>query len=132
MTCLRRRLGLELHPDDYDDPEEDDWVLPLQPDPALLPDNTSSWGPLYFWRGCPNPKQLLVSIAVTREISPPWRRGLGIVVRNWKATKGVAIGLWVAGPPPSILKTEPREENLQRVLERANALDYASKKRLGG
>jgi hypothetical protein len=106
---------------DYEDPEENNWVLPSPPDLASVPDNTSCFGPLYFWRGFANPAQTRVSIAVTREITPPWRRGLGISVRR-SGSRGVAVGLWFRSRPPQILSEAPPERDWQDVVRRANEL----------
>jgi hypothetical protein len=106
---------------DYEDPEENNWVLPDISNPTSVPDNTSCYGPLYFWRGIANPAQARVSIAVTREITPPWRRGLGISVCS-KKRAGRAIGLWFRGRPPRILSEAPVEQDWQEVVRRANEL----------
>jgi hypothetical protein len=110
---------MDLHPDDYEDPEENEWRLPSLADASRLPDNTKCWGPLFLWRGTPNPRQLLVSIAITREITPPWRRGLGITLKR----VGVAFGVWLAGPQPRILSQPPAEEDWRKVVARANELE---------
>jgi hypothetical protein len=103
---------------DYDDPEENEWVLPDLPSPDSVPDNTSCFGPLYFWRGDANPAQRKVAVAVTREITPPWRRGLGVTIRS---SEGLAraFGLWWRGKPPRILSEAPEEKNLQAVVKRS-------------
>jgi hypothetical protein len=110
---------------DYEDPDENEWVLPETPSPASVPDNTSCWGPLYFWRGIANPSQTKVSVAVTREITSPWRRGLGITVRRSRSSGGSAraIGFWFPGRPPRILSDTPLEKDWQEVVRRANELD---------
>jgi hypothetical protein len=110
---------MDLHPDDFEDPEENEWTLPQLPDVNRLPDNTACWGPFFLWRGVPNRRQLPVSIAITREITPPWRRGLGIALK-WP---GVAFGLWLAGPEPRILSRAPAEENWRDVVARAKRLE---------
>jgi hypothetical protein len=116
---------MDLHPDGYEDPEENNWVLPSLPDPASVPDNTSSWGPFYFWHGLVNPAQARVSVAVTREITPPWRRGLGISLRRKRATqtRGLAVGIWLAGREPTLLSEPPPEKDWREVVSRANRLE---------
>lgn len=108
---------------DYGDAGEDDWVLPSGLSPVSVPDNTSSWGPLYFWSGVANPRQAKVSLAVTREITPPWRRGFGITVRQ-RRSRGTAraVGLWVRGAEPRILTDTPLEQDWHDVVQRANEL----------
>lgn len=110
---------MDLHPDDFEDPEENEWRPPPLRDVKGLPDNTRCWGPLFFWRGEPNPRQLPVSVAITREITPPWRRGLGITLKR----PGVALGVWLAGPAPQILNKAPAEKNWRWVVKRANRLE---------
>jgi hypothetical protein len=109
---------------DFEDPDENEWVLPETPSLTSVPDNTSSWGPLYFWRGIANPAQSRVSVAVTREITPPWRRGLGITVRRSHSSGGAAraVGLWFRGRPPRILSDAPVEQDWQDVVRRSNEL----------
>lgn len=119
-------LNLDLSFNDYEDPDENEWVLPQLPSPDAVPDNTSSWGPLYSWRGFANPAQAWVSIAVTREITPPWRRGLGITLRR-RGGVARAVGLWWKGPPPRILSDSPAEKNLQKVVKRSTRLDKQSR-----
>lgn len=114
---------MELHPDDFEDPEENNWKLPSLPDVTRLPDNTKCWGPLFLWRGMPNPRQFPVSVALTREITPPWRRGLGVVFK-WP---GVAFGFWRAGPAPRILRGAPAEKDWRKVVARANRLESRSR-----
>jgi hypothetical protein len=106
---------------DFEDPEENNWVLPKDPSPASVPNNTSSWGPIYFWRGLANPRQLPLSVALTREITSPWRRGLGLVVRA-RHQRAFALGLWRRGLAPSILSKSPREQDWQDVAKRAEKL----------
>lgn len=112
---------MEIHPDDYDDPEENLWVLPSLPDPTSVPDNTKSLWIFYYWRGIPNPWQRRVSIALTREITVPWRHGLGIMIR----VRGLAyaIGVWTRGQAPRILSDTPAEKNVADVVTRANNLE---------
>jgi hypothetical protein len=112
---------LEIHPDDYDDPEENLWVLPSLPDPALVPDNTKSWWIFYFWRGVPNRWQWPVSISITREITAPWRRGLGIMTRM--RGRAWAVGVWTPGQAPRILSQAPVEKNVTDVVARADNLE---------
>lgn len=115
---------MEIHPDSfdsYDDPESNDWVLPQLPDASLVPDNTSSWWILYFWHGPANPWQHRLSIAVTREILPPWRRGLGIMLR--KKPQAFAVGVWLRGKEPRILSDSPLEMSVQDVVSRASDLE---------
>jgi hypothetical protein len=113
-------------PNDFEDPEENNWVLPGAPNLASVPDNTSTWGPFYHWQGTPNPAQRRISVAVTREITSPWRRGLGITVRPSRREGSVAhaIGLWLTGHPPRIMAAAPREENWHDVVRRANDLSH--------
>jgi hypothetical protein len=116
----------ELHPDVcYEDPEENDWQIPILPNPSQLPDNTSSWGPFYLWQGRARGRQWPVSVAVTHEISPPWRRGLGVV---WRLRRGRcrALGLWLPGQAPLSLLGAPREENWQDVVAKHNQLRVIS------
>jgi hypothetical protein len=111
--------------DSYEDPEENNWVLPSLPDPHSVPDNTSCFGPLYFWRGVPNPRQTRVSVAVTREITPPWRRGLGLSYRTSRArgaTKAWAFGIWIRGKVPRILSESPLVRDWQQVVSDADKL----------
>jgi hypothetical protein len=88
-----------------------------------LPDNTKSFGPFYRWKGPVWPQQFPVSIAVTREIEPPWRRGYGLTLK-WGRREGrpyaYAVGIWKRGAPPP---QEPRREDFQYVLDRARQLD---------
>jgi hypothetical protein len=106
----------------YDDPEADeDWILPSRPLEENLEDNTSCWGPLYAWRGPINPRQHPLAIALTREITPPWRRGMGITWRT-SASHGRAVGLWFKGRPPAILSQPPAEQDATKVIQRANRL----------
>jgi hypothetical protein len=115
--------------DSYEDPEGNDWILPDIPNPASVPDNTSCFGPLYFWRGVANPAQARISVAVTREITPPWRRGLGITVRgsHAKGSKSYAVGLWWPGKPPQILTGAPTEQNWGDVVRRSSELKEKKK-----
>src|SRR5215471_5012356 len=111
-----------IHPDDYDDPEQENrWVLPHLPDPALVPDNTSSWWVFYHWKGQPNPAQRKISIALTREITVPWRRGLGIMLR--RKNRASAVGVWMRGKQPRILSDAPAEQDWHGVVTRANNLE---------
>ena len=113
---------MEIHPDPaYDDPEENRWVLPSLPDASSVPDNTSSWWVFYRWRGQPNPRQRPVSVAVTREITPPWRRGLGIMLR--KKSNAFAVGVWLRGKEPRILSDSPLEKDWHDVAARAIDLE---------
>jgi hypothetical protein len=114
---------MEIHPDAYDDPEEDnDWVTPSLPDPSTVPDNTHSWWVFYHWWGTPNPAQKKVSLALTREITAPWRRGAGIMVRH-KKNRADAIGVWTRGKAPNILSDAPAEKDWQDVVARADHLE---------
>jgi len=112
---------VEIHPDAYDDPEEDDWVLPQIGDPTLVPDNTSSWLVFYAWHGEPRSRQWPISLAITREITEPWRRGLGIMVRGLH--KAHAVGVWTHGQEPRILTEAPEEKNWHEVVARHNDLE---------
>lgn len=115
-------MEIPLHPDDsYEDPEENNWVLPSLPDPSSVPDNTKSWWILYSWSGEPNPWQRRVSVAVTREILPPWRRGLGIMLR--KKSRAFALGVWIRGKAPRILNDSPLERDLHETVARASDLE---------
>jgi hypothetical protein len=100
--------------------ENADWLTPNLPDPETLPDNTKAWGPFYFWRGEPRRHQFPLSFAVTREITEPWRRGVGLVAR-WLHS-AVAVGIWWPGSAPEILLSTPREKNLRRVVRRHRRL----------
>jgi hypothetical protein len=111
---------LEIHPDSRD-PEENEWVLPSLPDASSVPDNTKSWWALYFWSGQPNPHQRWLSIALTREITPPWRRGLGIMLR--KKHRASALGVWIRGKAPRILSDSPLERDLHETVARASDLE---------
>jgi hypothetical protein len=118
---------MELHPDAYADPEtENNWVLPQLPHPLSVPDNTSSFSVFYFWRGKPNPRQKRVSVALTREILPPWRRGAGIMWR-W-SHQAYALGVWTPGQAPRILSDSPEEKDWQQVVARANSLESGSER----
>lgn len=121
--------GMELHPDSLGDPEDPEtenlWVLPSPPDPSSVPDNTKSWWIFYFWRGEPNPWQRVVSVAITREITPPWRRGLGIMAKRHRAC---ALGIWLPGQAPRILVDSPEEKNWQRIAARAKDLESGSER----
>jgi hypothetical protein len=114
---------MEIYPDDYDDPEEreNQWVLPSLPDPALVPDNTKSCWIFYAWRGEPRQGQWPVTVAVTREITAPWRRGLGIMLR--RKDRASAVGVWMRGKPPRILSDAPAEQDWHDVVTRANDLE---------
>jgi hypothetical protein len=105
---------------DYEDPEENEWVLPEVPSPDSVPDNTTCHGPLYFWRGEANPRQTLFSVAITREITAPWRRGLGLTLRKGATAK--AVGLWFRGRPPRILGEAPVEKDWKKVVKRSGEL----------
>ena len=115
---------MEIHPDAYDDPEEDDWVLPQIGDPTLVPDNTSSWLVFYAWHGEPRSRQWPISLAITREITEPWRRGLGIMVRGLH--KAHAVGVWTHGQEPRILTEAPEEKNWHEVVARHTDLESGS------
>jgi hypothetical protein len=106
-------------------PDDSDWDLPAVPTDEGLPDNTASWGPFYRWQGEIRPSQSVLSIALTREITPPWRRGVGLVIRWDRPFQhyGYAVGIWKRGKAPRILFMEPEEKNLQIVIERARRLD---------
>jgi hypothetical protein len=110
-----------IDPDDYDDPELNDWVLPSLPNPALVPDNTHCFGPLYIWRGEPRSEQAWISIAVTREITAPWRRGLGVTFRKTRrpCIKAVAVGIWLRGRPPAVLSQPPEEKDWRETVTRS-------------
>jgi len=113
---------MEIHPDAYVDPEEnDEWILPKLPDPRSVPDNTSSFLIFYSWQGQPNPRQRRISIALTREILPPWRRGVGIMCR-W-SQRAYAVGIWTPGKAPRILSGQPVEKDWRSTVARANELE---------
>ena len=112
---------MEIHPDSYEDPEENNWILPSLPDASSVPDNTSSFWIFYFWRGLPNPRQHRLSVALTREITPPWRRGLGIMLR--KKQHAVALGVWIRGKAPRILSDSPLERDWRDTVARARDLE---------
>jgi hypothetical protein len=113
---------MEIHPDPaYDDPEENKWVLPSLPDASSVPDNTSSWWILYSWRGEPRRSRWPVGLAITREITPPWRRGAGIMLR--KKSRAYAVGVWLRGKPPRILSDSPLEKDWQQVAARSYRLE---------
>jgi len=117
-------MTTNIHPDPpaYEDPEdENNWVLPSLPDASSVPDNTSSWWVLYRWHGEANPHQWPVSVSVTREILPPWRRGLGIMVR--KKPRAFALGVWFRGKAPRILSDSPLEKDLAQTVARAHNLE---------
>ena|SRR5215467_5616892 len=117
-------MTTNIHPDPpaYEDPEsENNWVLPSLPDASAVPDNTSSWWVLYTWHGEANPHQRWLSVAVTREILPPWRRGLGIMLR--KKPRAFALGVWLRGQAPRILSDSPLERDLAQTVARANNLE---------
>lgn len=109
----------------FSDPDENQWVLPQIPSPTSVPDNTTCWGPLYFWRGFANPHQARIAIAVTREITPPWRRGLGVTLRRSRSKNYAAraVGVWFKGQAPRILSESPLEQDWHEVVRRANELD---------
>lgn len=112
---------MEIHPDALSDPEdENDWVLPSPPSVASVPDNTKSLWVFYFWSGNPNPWQRRLSIALTREITDPWRRGAGIMLRIRRA---FAVGIWLRGQEPRILSDSPVEKDWQQVVARADDLE---------
>ena len=114
--------GMEIHPDaSYDDPEENLWVLPSLPPPTSVPDNTKSWWIFYVWSGQPNPWQRRMSVAITREIMPPWRRGMGIMSR--RSHRAVAFGVWFRGREPRILTTAPAEKSWHDTVSRAKNLE---------
>jgi len=121
---------VELHPDAYDDDLEEDWVTPSLPDPTALPDNTGTWWIFYRWRGVPNPAQHRVALAVTREITPPWRRGFGIVLR--RKHRAHAFGIWTHGKEPRILSASPVEKDWQEVVTRANHLERGLERKTNG
>jgi len=112
---------LEIHPDDYDDPEENLWVLPNLPDPASVPDNTKSLWIFYFWRGEPRQGHWPVTVALTREITAPWRRGLGIMFH--RKHRASAVGVWIRGKEPRILSDAPSEKDWRDVVARASDLE---------
>jgi len=115
---------VEIYPDSFDsyeDPETNNWVLPSLPDASSVPDNTKSWWVFYFWHGAANPHQRHVSVAVTREITPPWRRGLGIMVT--KKPRAFAVGVWLRGKAPRILSDSPVEKDWHDVAARATDLE---------
>lgn len=100
------------------DPEEEeaDWIPPAFPDPDDLPDNTSTWKVFYCWRGRAPKRAWPLAIGITREISAPWRRGLGLSVSF--SGKRSTYGIWTRGAPPEI-QFEPEEVSLRKVLRRA-------------
>lgn len=112
----------------FDDGESPDWDPPMPPDPAKLPDNTSSWGPFYCWRGEARAWQFPLGMAITHEIHPPWHHGVGVVLRygllqqfgGWR--DAVAVGVWWRGHPPAILNSDPVEKNLQSVVSKSRQL----------
>lgn len=113
---------MEIHPDALEDPEdENEWVLPSLPDPTSVPDNTKSWHALYFWRGQPRLEQMPVALAITREILPPWRRGVGIMVRHRQ--RAFAVGLWFPGEEPQILSGAPDEKDWKSVVTKSELLE---------
>jgi hypothetical protein len=116
---------VEIHPDAFEDPEtENRWVLPSLPNPASVPDNTKSAWIFYFWSGAPNPWQRRISVAITREITPPWRRGIGIMCRGSRTAW--AAGIWVRGTAPRILTDTPAETDWQKTAARAKDLEMSS------
>ena len=112
------------HPDssdEWDEYESEKWVLPRSPNPLSVPDNTKSWWVFYTWRGEPNPSQRHLSIAITREITPPWRRGLGIMWR--RKHRASALGVWIRGHAPRILSDSPSEKDWRKTAARASNLE---------
>ena len=107
---------------DYEDPEDIDWIAPAVPLEADLPDNTRAWGPFYRWAGPSNRTGWLLSLAVTREIHPPWHVGFGICIRR-RHGRAFALGVWRKSKPPQILNMEPAEQDLHMVITKADRLD---------
>lgn len=100
------------------DPEEEeaDWEPPDLPDASELPDNTGEWWVFYCHRKVAPPRAWPLALGITREISAPWRRGVGISV-SW-ARNRATVGFWWRGPAPNHL-VEPPPTNLRKVLGRA-------------
>lgn len=100
------------------DPEEEeaDWQAPAYADPDSLPDNTSVWGIFYRWCGRAPKRAWPLALGITREITAPWRRGLGLSV-SWSG-KRVTYGIWTRGTAPDA-QVEPTEVSLRKTLKRA-------------
>jgi hypothetical protein len=108
----------------FTDPEDVDWIPPAVPKEADLPVNTTTWGPFYRWAG--RSSQIgVVALALTREIHPPWHVGVGIGIRWDRPGEPYAyvVGVWWKSRPPRILDTQPAEQDLHTVVEKANRLD---------
>jgi len=62
------------------------------------PENTKAWGPMFHFCGPIPPKKWFLSVMWIREITDPWRRGLGVGVRGTQKFRG--FGLWFRGRAP--------------------------------
>lgn len=99
-----------IPPEALVDELDPDWIPPSVPDFDCL-DNTREWGPFFISWGRPLLWDPPLWPAITREVAPPWRRGLGIQVRFpglpqlshqgiFLPSKAVTIGVWWKGAPP--------------------------------
>lgn len=99
-----------------DDP---DWVPIETPDFDCL-DNTKELGPFYLSFSRPFKWDPPLWPGITREVAPPWRRGIGIQLRFFGLphvsqegiffeSKAVTLGIWWRGKAPSNLKNPPPE-----------------------
>jgi hypothetical protein len=71
----------------------------LEDEEVGLEENVKCWGPFYFASDKLSGWRRLPSIAWTREITPPWRRGGGLAF-PWPRKRLVTVGLWWRGPGP--------------------------------
>jgi hypothetical protein len=75
----------EKKPFDYEDPEENTSEFDptrISMDYSDLPDNLSSHWRYYKWRGDAPHSHWPIALAWTREIEPPWRVGMGLLIRR--------------------------------------------------
>ena len=104
------------------DEDEPDWVFTESFN--NLEDNTHSWGPLYFWRGPAASKRWPLFVALTREVSPPWRRGMGLGLR-YSVKHAMAVGMWKRGSDPHQV---PSEQSVTRTVRRSRRLDAKNRR----
>ena len=108
-------------PIEWVDPEEidEDWEPPTLEAGALV-DNTAVWKFFYRWRGRSPKRSWPLAVGVTREITAPWRRGVGISF-SYSGDR-VTYGVWWRGGGPDPV-ARPREVRLRKVLRRAKKYD---------
>ncbi len=113
---------VEYEPEDseWDDP---DWIPPLEVGATDLLDNTKAWGPVFFYHGSCQWWEPILFPCIIREITRPWRRGVGLQVHWWNSHKitgfgkkenrtivargqALALGIWWKGDGPADLRED--------------------------